>query len=60
MDDDVRAVLAANQAFYDAHEALDLDAMTAAWDHDDVVCTHPGWPILRGRALVDESLMALG
>ena len=56
MDHDVRAVLAANQAFYDAHEARDLDAMVAAWDHDDdVVCTHPGWPILRGRALVDES-----
>ena len=44
--DDVRA---ANQAFYDAHEARDLDAMSAVWEHSDrVVCVHPGWPILRG------------
>ena len=53
MDDDVRA---ANQAFYDAHEARDLDAMRAIWDHgDDAVCTHPGWPILRGWPLIEES-----
>ena len=47
---DEAAVLAANQAFYDAHEARDLAAMAALWgDDDDIVCTHPGWPILRGR-----------
>ncbi len=49
-------VAAANQAFYDAHEARDLRAMAALWtDDDDVVCTHPGWPILRGRDVVLES-----
>lgn len=49
-------VRAANQAFYDAHEARDLAAMTAVWSHDDgVVCVHPGWPILRGWADVEES-----
>lgn len=49
-------VLTANAAFYDAHENRDLDAMRAAWDHgDDVVCVHPGWPILRGWPLVEES-----
>ena len=52
-EDEVRA---ANQAFYDAHEARDLAAMAAVWaDGDDVVCTHPGWPMLRGRNLVLES-----
>ena len=54
--DEVEAVLAANQAFYDAHEARDLDAMATVWgDGDDVVCIHPGWPILRGRDDVLES-----
>jgi uncharacterized protein (TIGR02246 family) len=48
-EDEVRA---ANQAFYDAHEARDLDAMAAVWADDDVVCIHPGWPILRGRDVV--------
>ncbi|MEC8068528.1 MAG: nuclear transport factor 2 family protein, partial [Actinomycetota bacterium] len=44
---DVNAVLAANAAFYDAHESRDLAAMQAVWEHSDrVACTHPGWPIL--------------
>jgi ketosteroid isomerase-like protein len=51
-----QAVRDANQAFYDAHEARDLAAMSAVWDHaDDIVCIHPGWPILRGWAAVEES-----
>jgi ketosteroid isomerase-like protein len=55
-DAEIRAVLAANQAFYDAHEARDLVAMTAVWEHSDrVVCTHPGWPILRTWAVVEDS-----
>lgn len=45
-----------NQAFYDAHEARDLDAMATVWDHSDrVVCVHPGWPILRGWPTIEES-----
>jgi ketosteroid isomerase-like protein len=49
-------VLAANQAFYDAHEGRDLDAMRDIWAHtDDAVCTHPGWPILRGWEVIEES-----
>lgn len=49
-------VLAVNAAFYDAHERRDLDAMRAVWDHSDrVVCVHPGWPILRTWAAVEES-----
>lgn len=50
------AVSAANAEFYTAHEQQDLDAMRSLWDHgDDVVCVHPGWPILRGWELVEES-----
>lgn len=49
-------VLEANQAFYEAHEQRDLDAMRAVWEHSDrVACVHPGWPILRSWALVEES-----
>jgi ketosteroid isomerase-like protein len=56
MDPEIAAVRAANQAFYDAHEARDLDAMRAVWDHSDaVVCIHPGWPILRTWPPVEES-----
>jgi ketosteroid isomerase-like protein len=53
---DQDAVRAANEAFYAAHEARDLPAMAAVWDHgEDVACVHPGWPILRGWPLVEES-----
>jgi ketosteroid isomerase-like protein len=39
----------ANRRFYDALEALDIDAMEAVWaDGDDVVCIHPGGPVQRG------------
>lgn len=50
------AVAAANTAFYEAHEARDLAAMQAVWEHSDrAVCIHPGWPILRGWEAVEES-----
>jgi ketosteroid isomerase-like protein len=51
--DEVRA---ANQAFYDAHERRDFAAMQAVWEHSDrTVCVHPGWPILRTWAVIEES-----
>ncbi|CAN5234712.1 hypothetical protein BH18ACT4_BH18ACT4_00200 [soil metagenome] len=53
-------VLAANRAFYAAFEARDLDAMSAIWEHSDrVVCTHPGWRMLRGWGAVSGSWFAL-
>lgn len=53
---DVDDVNEANAAFYAAHEARDLDAMIALWEQTDrAVCVHPGWPILRGWAQVEES-----
>jgi ketosteroid isomerase-like protein len=49
-------VLAANAAFYDAFEQRSLATMAGLWQHtDEVVCVHPGWPILRGWPLVEES-----
>jgi ketosteroid isomerase-like protein len=49
-------VLAANQAFYDAHERRDLAAMADVWEHEDrTVCVHPGWPILRTWPVIEES-----
>lgn len=49
-------VLAANQAFYDAHERRDIVAMAAVWEHDDrTVCVHPGWPILRTWPVIEQS-----
>lgn len=58
--DDVADLLAANEAFYAAFEAGDIDAMSGLWRHEDhVVCTHPGWPSLRGWAAVGASWFAL-
>lgn len=52
----VEAVLAVNQRFYDALEARDLHAMGAVWEHsDDTVCVHPGWTILRGWPAIHDS-----
>ena len=55
-EDDVRAVMFANAALYDAFETADLDLMEAVWvdgpGAEDVICVHPGWPPLRGRAQV--------
>lgn len=53
-------VAAANQRFYDAHEARDFDAMASIWEHSDrAVCTHPGWRILRGWREIAESWRAI-
>jgi uncharacterized protein (TIGR02246 family) len=50
------AVRALNQRFYAAHETRDFDAMVALWSHGpEVVCIHPGWPILRGWEAVEDS-----
>lgn len=62
MTDDAQreAVLAANQAFYEAFEHIDLDAMSNVWLHDDgVSCTHPGWGTLRGWGPVAASWFAM-
>ena len=56
MDPVIAEILAANQAFYDAHEQRDIEAMRAVWEHSErVVCIHPGWPILRTWTQVEDS-----
>jgi uncharacterized protein (TIGR02246 family) len=53
-------VRAANEAFYAALEARDLDAMAEVWEHSDrIAVTHPGWPVLRGWAKVAASWDAI-
>lgn len=52
-DDDEAKVLAANEAFYAAFDAGDAAAMAALWaEKAPVVCVHPGWDPLHGRAAV--------
>ena len=49
----------ANQAFYDAIETSDLDALEAVVLDgplaESVTVVHPGWPVLRGRGEVMRS-----
>jgi ketosteroid isomerase-like protein len=50
----------AAQAFYQAFEARDLDAMMAAWaDDEEIVCIHPGGPRLVGYEAVRASFEQL-
>jgi ketosteroid isomerase-like protein len=57
---DEEAVLAANQAFYDAFGSGDAAAMDALWArHAPVACTHPGWTAMTDRARIIESWSAI-
>ena len=59
-EDSVDAVAAANERFYQAFEALDLDKMSAVWARRlDDVCIHPGWEILEGWPAIRESWAAI-
>ena len=49
-------VLAANRAFFQALESLDLAKMEAIWWHEDwVQSLHPGWELIVGWDEVRES-----
>jgi len=53
-------VTAANTEFYRAFGAGDFSAMDALWAHkSDVVCIHPGWPPVSGRANVMASWIGI-
>lgn len=57
-DDEV--LVAANTAFYDAFESLDLDRMAELWAQDDEVwCVHPGADRVTGWAAVRRSWAAV-
>jgi len=50
------ALLMANLEFYRAFTTRDLTAMARVWAQETpVLCLHPGWTLLRGRAAVMES-----
>jgi ketosteroid isomerase-like protein len=52
----VREVLEANQRFYRALNALDLEAMEGLWSHGGFVrCVHPGWELIVGWEAVRAS-----
>ncbi len=56
MTADEQAVLAANEAFYAAFNAKDIQAMELLWAREaHVACIHPGWNVLSGREQVMES-----
>ncbi len=49
-------VLDVNASFYAAFSGRDSSAMAALWSPTaPVVCVHPGWPPIRGRAEVMKS-----
>ena len=53
MSADLAALEFANDAFYQAFAAGDLDAMEAVWaELPNVYCCHPGWPPITSRAAV--------
>ena len=49
MADEVKAVTAANEAFYRAFETLETKEMEQVWLRaSHIKCIHPGWPLLCG------------
>ena len=47
--DEHKAVTAANAAFYQAFETLDVQEMEKVWLRASYIkCVHPGWPLLCG------------
>jgi hypothetical protein len=61
MRDPIRLqLIEANRRFYDALEALDLDAMEEVWERSTrAACAHPGGPWLLGWAEVRRSFEAI-
>lgn len=57
---EVSDLTAANAAFYERFEALDMEGMAALWDHGDAVyCVHPGSEVIRGWGPVSRSWAAI-
>ena len=49
-------VVAANESFYKAFNARDLDAMKRVWSsYEKVTCVHPGWEPLNGLEPIIDS-----
>jgi ketosteroid isomerase-like protein len=55
-----RDLIAANEAFYRAFNAQDVDAMAALWSADGpVACIHPGWGAISDRDRIMASWRAI-
>ena len=60
MEENIKPVLSANAAFYEAFQALNFEAMCSTWYKTEYsYCIHPGWDILRGWEAVRESWRAI-
>jgi ketosteroid isomerase-like protein len=50
------SIIAANEGFYKAFNARDLDAMKNVWvSHEKATCIHPGWVPLNGLESIIDS-----
>ena len=57
---DKEAVLAANQAFYDAFSQKELSSMNSLWWQGSTsLCAHPGWNVLEGWEEIRSSWEAI-
>ncbi len=53
---EIEEIKAANQRFYDAFGALDIDLMESVWEPSErAMCVHPGWPALVDWELIRQS-----
>ena len=53
---EIEEIKAANQRFYDAFGALDIDQMERVWEPSErAMCVHPGWPALVDWELIRQS-----
>ncbi len=53
---EIEEIKAANQRFYDAFGALDIDLMESVWVRSErAMCVHPGWPALVDWELIRQS-----
>jgi len=54
------AVKAANQQFYEAFGALDIEKMEAVWETSErALCVHPGWQPLVGWDVIRSSWLGI-
>ena len=53
---EITELKAANQRFYDAFGALDIEMMDDVWDQSEkAMCVHPGWPALMDWEMIRQS-----
>jgi ketosteroid isomerase-like protein len=54
--EDIEAIKAANNLFYEAFGALDMEKMEAVWETSErALCVHPGWQPLVGWDVIRAS-----